>query len=228
MIAIPRAAFMRSVAMSVGSAPQARCNERGHETPMIAIPRADDCGSLHVVTAVDALDAHEHGTALPIRGIAPSDLEKPRRFGAFLTGFSTTNRPCRPPAEQHQWLARTAARQVRKMGLIRPAKRGGRGPTHGGRARGAQRHLLRALDRVPEGAAQGPAAAEHGVGLPGPLGVGRLCWAVERSFAWLSRYRRLNTIFERSKEYLIAFVAIAFISILARRLKRLVVEECSA
>jgi hypothetical protein len=27
-----------------------------------------------------------------------------------------------------------------------------------------------------------------------PAGV---CWVVERSFAWLSRYRRLNTIFER-------------------------------
>jgi hypothetical protein len=38
----------------------------------------------------------------------------------------------------------------------------------------------------------------------------------------------LNTIFERSKEYLIAFVAIAFISILSRRLKRLVVEELNA
>jgi hypothetical protein len=48
----------------------------------------------------------------------------------------------------------------------------------------------------------------------------------ERSFAWLSScYRRFNTIFERSNEYLIAFVAIAFISILARRLKRLIVEE---
>jgi transposase len=58
-----------------------------------------------------------------------------------------------------------------------------------------------------------------------PAGI---CWVVERSFAWLSRYRRLNTIFERSKEHLIAFVAIAFISILARRLKRLVVEEHSA
>ena len=58
-----------------------------------------------------------------------------------------------------------------------------------------------------------------------PAGI---CWVVERSFAWLSRYRRLNTIFKRSKEHLIAFVAIAFISILARRLKRLVVEECSA
>jgi transposase len=51
---------------------------------------------------------------------------------------------------------------------------------------------------------------------------------VERSLAWLTRYRRLNTIFERSKEHLIAFVSIAFISILARRLKRLVVEELSA
>jgi hypothetical protein len=52
-----------------------------------------------------------------------------------------------------------------------------------------------------------------------PAGI---CWVVERSFAWLSCYRRLNTIFERSKDHLIAFVAIAFISILARRLKRLV------
>jgi len=58
-----------------------------------------------------------------------------------------------------------------------------------------------------------------------PAGI---CWVVERSFAWISRYRRLNTIFELSKEHLIAFVAIAFISILARRLKRLVVEDCSA
>jgi hypothetical protein len=58
-----------------------------------------------------------------------------------------------------------------------------------------------------------------------PAGI---CWVVERSFAWLSRYRRLNTIFERSKDHLIAFVTIAFISILARRLKRLVAEEVSA
>jgi hypothetical protein len=58
-----------------------------------------------------------------------------------------------------------------------------------------------------------------------PAGI---CWVVERSFVWLSRYRRLNTIFERSKEHLIAFVAIAFISILSRRLKRLVVDEISA
>jgi hypothetical protein len=45
--------------------------------------------------------------------------------------------------------------------------------------------------------------------------------AIERSFAWISRYRRLNTIFERTKEHLIAFVEIAFISILSRRLARL-------
>ncbi len=58
-----------------------------------------------------------------------------------------------------------------------------------------------------------------------PAGI---CWVVERSFAWLSRYRRLNTIFERSKEHLIAFVAIAFISILSRRMRRLVTAEISA
>jgi len=55
-----------------------------------------------------------------------------------------------------------------------------------------------------------------------PAGI---CWVVERSFAWLSRYRRLNIIFERSKEHLIAFIAIAFISILSRRMRRLVAEE---
>src|SRR3954453_15555273 len=58
-----------------------------------------------------------------------------------------------------------------------------------------------------------------------PTGI---CWVVERSFAWISRYRRLNTIFDRTKEHLIAFIEIAFVSILARRLKRLVVEEVSA
>jgi transposase len=55
-----------------------------------------------------------------------------------------------------------------------------------------------------------------------------MCWVVERSFAWIARYRRLNTIFERTKEHLIAFVQIAFVSILSRRLKRLVTEDVSA
>ena len=43
-----------------------------------------------------------------------------------------------------------------------------------------------------------------------------------------SRYRRLNTIFERTKEHLVAFIEIAFISILSRRLVRLVTQEISA
>jgi hypothetical protein len=38
----------------------------------------------------------------------------------------------------------------------------------------------------------------------------------------------LNTTFERTKEHLVAFVEIAFVSVLARRLKRLVIEEVSA
>jgi transposase len=58
-----------------------------------------------------------------------------------------------------------------------------------------------------------------------PAGI---CWVVERSFAWLSRYRRLNTIFERTKEHLVAFIEIAFVSILSRRLKRLTTDELSA
>ena len=57
---------------------------------------------------------------------------------------------------------------------------------------------------------------------------GRHLPVVERSLAWLSRYRRLNTIVERSKEHVIAFVEIAFISILSGRLKRLVVEGLTA
>jgi transposase len=51
-----------------------------------------------------------------------------------------------------------------------------------------------------------------------------ICWMVERSFGWLSRYRRWNTMFEWTREHLIAFVEIAFVSILSRRLNRLVVE----
>jgi transposase len=55
-----------------------------------------------------------------------------------------------------------------------------------------------------------------------------LRWVVERSFAWLSRYRRLNTIFDRTNDSLIAFVYIAFISILACRLSRLQTAEIRA
>jgi hypothetical protein len=52
-------------------------------------------------------------------------------------------------------------------------------------------------------------------------------WVVERSLAWVSRHRRLNTIFERTKEHPIASIEIAFLSILSRRLVRLVTEEIS-
>jgi hypothetical protein len=51
---------------------------------------------------------------------------------------------------------------------------------------------------------------------------------MERSLAWVSRYRRLNTIFERTEGHLVAFIEIAFISILSRRLVRLVTQEISA
>jgi Transposase DDE domain len=75
---------------------------------------------------------------------------------------------------------------------------------------------------------KGPAEAGQAFGItveaitPGrdgrliPAGI---CRVVERSFAWLSRYRRSNAIVERSKEHLIAFVEIAFISILSHHLK---------
>ena len=67
-----------------------------------------------------------------------------------------------------------------------------------------------------------PSAGGHG-GTFIPEGIR---WVVERSLAWISRYRRLNTIFERW--HLVAFIEIAFISILSRRLVRLGTQEISA
>jgi transposase len=69
-----------------------------------------------------------------------------------------------------------------------------------------------------------PSAGGHG-GTFIPEGIR---WVVERSLAWMSRFRRLNTIFERTEEHLVAFIEIAFISILSRRLVRLVTQEISA
>ena len=66
-----------------------------------------------------------------------------------------------------------------------------------------------------------PSAGGHG-GTFIPEGI-----RVERSLAWISRYRRLNTIFERTEGHLTAFIEIAFISILSRRLVRLVTQDCS-
>jgi hypothetical protein len=73
-----------------------------------------------------------------------------------------------------------------------------------------------------------PAHPCNTLGRDGKFLPAGICWVVERSFAWLSRYRRLNTIFERTKEHLVAFIEIAFVSILSRRLKRLVTDELSA
>ena len=68
-----------------------------------------------------------------------------------------------------------------------------------------------------------PSAGGHG-GTFIPEGIR---WVVERSLAWISRYRRLNTIFERTEGHLVAFIEIAFISILSRRLIRLGTQEIS-
>jgi hypothetical protein len=67
-----------------------------------------------------------------------------------------------------------------------------------------------------------PSAGGHG-GTFIPEGI-----RVERSLAWISRCRRLNTIFERTEGHLVAFIEIAFTSILSRRLVRLVTQQISA
>ena len=43
-------------------------------------------------------------------------------------------------------------------------------------------------------------------------------WVVERLLAWLSRYRRLNVVFDRDPDLFAAHVWIAMISIISRRL----------
>jgi transposase len=43
-------------------------------------------------------------------------------------------------------------------------------------------------------------------------------WIVERTFAWLSRYRRLGRDFERHIRTVVAFIRLAMIRIMLRRL----------
>jgi hypothetical protein len=69
-----------------------------------------------------------------------------------------------------------------------------------------------------------PSAGGHG-GTFIPEGIR---WVVERSLGWVSRYLRLNTIFERTEVHLVAFIEIAFVSILSRRLARLTTQKISA
>jgi transposase len=44
---------------------------------------------------------------------------------------------------------------------------------------------------------------------------------MERSFAWLSRYRRLNTVFDRKPDLFATHIWIAMIAIISRRLASL-------
>ncbi|MCW2241772.1 IS5 family transposase [Azospirillum canadense] len=90
-------------------------------------------------------------------------------------------------------------------------------------------------DRGYRGERLAKAAAAFGITVR-PIARGRdgvflpteIAWVVERSFSWISRYRRLNTLVERTKEHLLAFVQIAFVSILSRRLQRLAPQKVSA
>jgi hypothetical protein len=62
--------------------------------------------------------------------------------------------------------------------------------------------------------------AEHGtwfVAVPRTLPNG-IRWVVEWLFAWLSRYRRLNIVYERAADLFAGHIWIAMISIISRRI----------
>jgi len=72
-------------------------------------------------------------------------------------------------------------------------------------------------------AAAAPAHDVHVSASPGGTPDGRFLpsgirWVVERLLAWLSRYRRLNVVFDREPDLFAAHVWIAIISIISRRL----------
>ena len=77
-----------------------------------------------------------------------------------------------------------------------------------------------------KGAPFAAAALEHDIHVavsPGGTREGRFLpngirWVIERLFAWLSRYRRLNTVFDRKADLFAAHIWIAMISIISRRL----------
>ena len=77
-----------------------------------------------------------------------------------------------------------------------------------------------------KGAPFAEAALEHDIHVvvsPGGTRDGRFLprgirWVVERLFAWLSRYRRLNIVYDRAPDLFAAHIWIAMISILSRRL----------
>src|SRR5215213_2451781 len=77
-----------------------------------------------------------------------------------------------------------------------------------------------------KGAPFAEAALEHAIHVsvsPGGTRDGRFLphgirWVVERLFAWMSRYRRLNIVYDRKPELFAAHIWIAMISIISRRL----------
>jgi transposase len=76
------------------------------------------------------------------------------------------------------------------------------------------------------GAPFAAAALEHNIYVsisPGGTRDGRFLpngirWVVERLFAWLSRYRRLNIVYDRAADLFAAHIWIAMIAIISRRL----------
>jgi len=76
------------------------------------------------------------------------------------------------------------------------------------------------------GAPFAAAALEQGIHvsvLPGGTRDGRFLpngirWVVERLFAWMSRYRRLNVVYDRAPKLFAAHIWIAMIAIISRRL----------
>jgi transposase len=77
-----------------------------------------------------------------------------------------------------------------------------------------------------KGAPFATAALKHDIHVsvsPGGTRDGRFLprgirWTVERLFAWMSRYRRLNIVYDRASDLFAAHVWIAMISIISRRL----------
>jgi hypothetical protein len=59
--AIPGAANPGRVVMISGQTASPRCNQSGHEPPMIAIPPTDNCGSLQVTPDGSMLVAQSEG-----------------------------------------------------------------------------------------------------------------------------------------------------------------------
>src|SRR3954452_18710659 len=76
------------------------------------------------------------------------------------------------------------------------AGRGFQGPTLGDLGYRGQR-----LAKI--GAALGLTIEPVARGRDGKFLPAGICWVVERSFSWLARYRRLNTIFDRTKDHLV-------------------------